>query len=243
MGSIKLCAGAEADLMRQSIKFWPGVSFVFWLNLLIAGSGDVPSDALLNLASPRFCEREIAQTELLEWARTQAGPAMNELLSYSQNADDPEVRERCLSVLRILVIEEYLKEGEGYIGIGLADEIAVIPGEATPRELIRVLQVQPNSPAERAGIRPNDLIVRINREMWHETLFRENVRMMRPNTGVDLKLLRDGEILDLKVTLARRPLSADTLFFNAPTDNSGALERAAEEAYFRRWLSQRKTQQ
>ena len=49
-------------------------------------------------------------------------------------ADDPEVRERCLAILRDLVNDEYLKDGEGYIGIRMQDEMATaVPGDVKPR--------------------------------------------------------------------------------------------------------------
>ena len=64
--------------------------------------------------------------------------------------------------------------------------------------------------------------------------------MMKPNTKVDVRILRDGGLLDLKVTLGRRPLGADSLFFNGQMFDPEAMERAAKEAYFRRWLSLRK---
>lgn len=227
--------------MQRVIELSLRALLALGLNTGLAGAFELPSEALAGLGSQKFSERETAQETLVVWSRAHPGPAMAELLGQSHKANDPEVRERCLSILRVLVMDEYLKEGEGYLGIGLKDEITNVLGEPRPRALIRVLQVQPNSPAERAGILPNDLIVGINGEVWHETLFRENVRMMKPNGAVDLKLLRGGEILNLKVTLGRRPLSADNLFFNGPTYDSEALERAAEEAYFRRWLSQKKT--
>lgn len=201
---------------------------------------ELPSKALSGLGSPLFRDREAAQVELLGWARAQLGPAMDELLRQSRVAADPEVRERCLSVLRALVMDEYLKEGEGYIGIAMKDEISDIPGEAKPQEVIRVTLVQPDSPGARAGIKQNDLIVGINGKVWNEILFRENVRMMKPNMKADLKILRAGELLDLKVTLGRRPLGADVLFFNGQISDPEAMERAAKEAYFRRWLSLRK---
>ena len=212
------------------------------LTLFPVAAVELPPKALSGLSSRQFREREVAQMELLDWARTRPGPAMTELLKQTHGADDPEVRARCLSILRDLVTDEYLKEGEGYIGISLRDEVSDVPGEQNPRGVIRVMQVQGDSPAERAGIRLNDLIVGINGEVWHETAFRANVRMMKPNMKVDLKILRDGGLVDLKVTLGRRPLSADTPFFPGQTFDPEAIERAAKEAYFRRWLSQRKLQ-
>lgn len=211
------------------------------LALFPVNAVELPAKALSGLGSQQFREREDSQMELLAWARTQPDPVMDELLRQSRVADDPEVRERCLNVLRALVSDEYLKEGEGYIGIGLKDEISDVPGEPKPRGVIRVLQVQPDSPAERAGIRQNDLIAGINGQVWNELLFREKVRMMKPNLIVDLKILRDGGLVDLKVTLGRRPLIADSLFFNGQIIDSDAMERAAKEAYFRRWLSRKKS--
>ncbi len=206
------------------------------------GAAELPPTVIAGLGSQQFREREIAQVKLLDWARAQPGPAMDELLRQSRMAGDPEVRERCLSVLRSLVTDEYLKEGEGYIGIALKDEMSDVPGEPKPRGVIHVLMVQPESPAEHAGIRQNDLIVGTNGEIWQEILFRANVRTMKPNMKVDLKILRDGGLIDLKVTVGRRPLSADISFFPGQTFDPEATERAAKEAYFRRWLSQRKLQ-
>lgn len=210
------------------------------LTLFPVDAVELPAKALSGLGSQQFREREMSQAELLDWAREQPASVMDELLRQSRVAGDPEVRERCLNVLRELVTDEYLKEGEGYIGIGLKDEVSDVPGEPNPRGVIRILQVQSDSPAERAGIRQTDLIVGINGEVWHEALFREKVRMMKPNTKVDLKILRDGGLVELKVILGRRPLSADSQPFSGRMFDPEAMERAAKEAYFRRWLSLRK---
>ncbi len=210
------------------------------LTLFPVKAVELPSNALSGLGSQQFREREIAQVELLAWARAQPAPAMGELLRQSRMARDPEVRERCLSVLRALVTDEYLMEGEGYLGIMLKDEISEIPGEPKPRSVIRVMMVQPDSPAEHAGIRQNDMIVGINGETWQELMFRANIRKMKPNIAVDFKILRDGGWVDLKVPLGRRPVNADNWIFPGQTFDPQAAERAAKEAYFRRWLSLRK---
>lgn len=228
----------ESKLTPRVIEFLLKCFCTLAWTLIPVAAVELPPKVLSSLASRQFREREVAQVELLDWARAQPGPVMDDLLKQSRVADDPEVRERCLGVLRALVTDEYLNEGEGYIGIGLQDEIADVPGEPKPRGVIRVLQVQAGTPAERAGIRQNDLIVGINGEVWQEVLFRENVRMMKPNAKVDLKILRNGGLVDLKVTLGRRP--PDPQFFNGQIFDPEAMERAAKEAYFRRWLSQRK---
>ncbi len=221
------------------------VGVVWLLSGCIAWCLDLPVESFLKLTSQEFHVREHAQAELLAWGRQRPEPAMAELYRQTQVAADPEARERCLNILRELVTDEYLKNGEGYIGIGLIDDLANVPGEPAPRNAIRIIQVQQDSPGLHAGIRLNDLIVGLDDETWHgndaSRPFREKIRTLKPNTRVNLKILRNGEMLDLKVNLGRRPLMADHLFFNGQNFDPEASERAAKEAYFRQWLNQRKS--
>jgi hypothetical protein len=197
------------------------------------------------LSSSEFQTRESAQADLLAWARQNPDPAMAELFKQSRAASDPEVRERCIEILRSLVGDEYLKEGEGYIGIalGLNDEVLVVPGDPTPRNAIRVTEVRADTPGQLAGMQLNDLIVALEGTIWRgveaSPLFRERIKAMKPDSNANLTVLRDGKLVELKVKLARRPLMAD-MFLNGLNFNSGAAERAAKEAYFNRWLLQMK---
>lgn len=225
-----------------------GVSVVGLLyGLVISGfSLELPSKAFFDLGSRDFRAREIAQSELLAWSRKQPEWAMTELLRLSREAEDPEIRQRCLDILRDLVMDEYSREGEGFIGIALKDEIANVPGDPKPRRVIRVTEVRMDTPAQQAGIQLNDLVVGLAGQVWHDEdaslLFREKIRAMKPNAKVDLRILRNGELVDCKVILGRRPLQVDMPFFNGRDFDPQAVERAAKEAYFRRWMSQRKLQ-
>jgi hypothetical protein len=212
-----------------------------------AGDLRIPSHQLNDLGSPEFRVRERAELELLEWGRKNPESAMSELLSQSQLAVDPEVRERCFVVLRSLVTDEYMKDGEGYIGIALAmnDDIVTVAGDPKPRNAVRVMEVRADSPGQRAGIMLNDLIVALDGEIWRgeaeaTPVFRECIKKIKPTTVARLTILRDGELIDLKVTLGRRPLMADQMFLNGQNADMEASERAAKEAYFQRWLSQKK---
>ncbi|MEO8617587.1 MAG: PDZ domain-containing protein [Luteolibacter sp.] len=206
---------------------------------------ELPQKLFENLRSKEFRVRESAQLELLSWARQQPEPAMSKLYLQSRIADDPEVRERCLGVLRELVTDEYLKDGEGYIGIMMRDMIANVPGDPKPRSVVNVMQVLADSAAHRAGLQANDLITGLDDLVWHDGLaslpFSERIRSKKPNSKVTVQLLRDGKLIDLVVVLGRRPPIPNNLFFNDQSFDPGAIERAAKEAYFRRWLSQRKT--
>jgi predicted metalloprotease with PDZ domain len=233
--------------MRRSEAYTLGIELVVTALLASSISGwsfEIPPKTLASLGSREFREREIAQVELLGWSRRQPEASMTELLRQSRKAEDPEVRQRCLNVLHELVIDEYSREGEGFIGIALKDEISNVPGDPKPRRVIRVTEVRLDAPARQAGIQLNDLIVGLNDQVWHDEdaspPFREKIRAMKPDTKVVLEVLRDGELIDCKVTLARRPVLADRPFFNGQNFDPEASEQAAKDAYFRRWLNQRK---
>ena len=198
-----------------------------------------------DLQSKEFKVREAAQLELLCWARQHQEPAMAELFIQSRVADDPEVRERCLSVLRDLVTDEYMKTGEGYVGIMMRDMVTKVPGDPKPRSVINVMQVLADSAAQRAGLQVNDLIAGLDDLVWHDGLaslpFSEKIRSKKPDSKATLKVLRDGKLIDLVVTLRRRPPIPNNLFFNDQSFDPDAIEQADKEAYFRRWLSQKRT--
>lgn len=206
---------------------------------------ELPAEPLANLRSEEFRQRESAQAELLAWARQQAQGATDALLRHSREADDPEVRQRCLAVLRELIYDEYRKDGEGFIGIQMMDELAKIPDDPKPRGAVRVIMIVPDSAAAQAGLQLNDLIIGLGDLVWHDAgaslAFREQIRQLKPNTKVTLKILRNGKPLDIEVKLGRRPFAADMLFFDQRQVDVEAAERAAKEAYFRRWLEREKS--
>lgn len=170
---------------------------------------------------------------------------MDALFGISRTNGDPEVRERCLAILRELVNDEYLKEGEGFIGIRMREEAAHVPGDPKQRTVIRVIQVVPDSAAHKAGVKLNDLIAGLDDEVWHGESallpFSNQIRQHKPGSRVMLRILRDGKMIDLEVKLGRRPLGADHPFLDQRQADLDAAEKAAMDAYFRRWLERRKS--
>lgn len=205
----------------------------------VAFALELPAPLFSKLKSEDFRKREEAQADLVRWARSHRNEAMDNLLRQSREADDPEVRERCLDVLRELANDEYLKDGDGYVGIQMRDEITIVPDDSKPRGGIRVTAVVPDSAADHAGLRLNDLVVGLNDLVWREgsmsLLFSEKIRKLKPNSKIVLKVLRNGELLDLDVILGRRP---DDQFLKQWPMDLGAAERAAKEANFRQLLEQ-----
>lgn len=229
-------------MKRGSIGTLIGLSILIFSGTF-AVSAEVPFSILEELGADEFAHRERAQEKLLEWGRMKPGETLEPLFLQSRKSKDPEVRERCLAVLRELLNEKYLREGEGYVGIQLSDSVQLVPGENAPRGVIQVIFVQPDSPAVRAGIRPNDVIIGVDWTAWdkirNQTGFQAAVRKKNPGEKVILKLLRGDKVVDLPLVLGRRPASADPAFLNESGGNADAAERAAKEAYFRLWLRER----
>ena len=211
----------------------------------VAWALELPAEPLLNLKSEEFRKRESAQADLLAWAREHPAPAMDALFRHSRAAADPEVRERCLAVLRDLVNDEYLKEGEGYLGIRMQDELANLPGDPKPRAVIRVIQVVADTAAQHAGIQPNDLIAGLSDLVWPERgasqLFMGKIRQLKPNTKITLKVSRNAKLMEIEITLGRRPFIADPMLLDDRPVDLEAAERAAKDAYFHRWLEHQKS--
>jgi len=88
---------------------------------------------------------------------------------------------------------------------GRGAEIGVRVVEGTERGVV-VEEVQPDSPAEKAGLKAGDVITKINdteiRDQRHLQLV---VTQFAPNTDVTVSYLRDGKPQSVKVKLALRP--------------------------------------
>lgn len=205
---------------------------------------ELPAAALSKLGSEQFADRQQAQDELLEWSRKQPVASMDALYRHTRTAKDPEVRERCRSILKELVTDEYLKDGEGYIGIGLMDDFVNVPGEPEPRNAVRISLVQEGSPGQKAGIRANDLILAVDGEngpaVQNHLKFQEEIRTRKPGSKVKMRLLRGAEILELEILLGRRLPVDENLFPNGRNIDPEALDLAAKEAHFRRWMEKKK---
>ncbi len=231
---------------RWRVVFLAG-HFVFPA-LGVARADGVPPDLLAALESEDFKEREKAEKELLEWAVDRDPEVRADFLRLHRAAVDPEVRHRSLRILKELVTRDYLKEGTGFIGIEMQAEEVQLPGEPQPPVgAIRITSVMGGTPAERAGLKVDDLIVGLNGESFEAdampAAFSGKVGEFKPDTEIVLQILRDGDLMDLKVRLMRRPGDLnnnrfmDNRFFpNRERIDIEASDRAAKEAYFRAWL-------
>lgn len=220
--------------------------------LAVAAADPVPQDILADLRSEKFADRQAAEGRLRAWARGVGAPAADEIHRLYREAADPEISARCLEVLRGLALEEYQLTGIGFMGVRM-DEIPVpVPLADGRRGVgIRVVMVQPDTPAEKAGIQAGDLLLGIDGHNWVEGDTSEKVteviKTYKPGSKVIARLARKDQVIELPVVLGRRPASADILafgFLGAAPDGldrmAEEMEKAEQEAFFRRWLEKKK---
>jgi serine protease Do len=109
-------------------------------------------------------------------------------------------------------IEEQLKNGgkvsRGYLGVygqDVTSDVAELLGLKEPGGMV-VAQVEKGGPADKAGLKVQDVILEVNgKKAQSYDAFRNEVAAMRPGSTVRLNLLRGGKSLDLTITLGERP--------------------------------------
>ncbi len=109
------------------------------------------------------------------------------------------------------IMDQLIATGEvkrGYLGVNLG----AITSEVAQRLALKdqkgafVGAVLDGAPGSRAGLRVNDVIVEINGQATSDRTDAVNtIAMTAPEQTIPLKVMRQGEIVELKVTLGKRP--------------------------------------
>jgi len=113
------------------------------------------------------------------------------------------------------VMEQILKQGKvirGYLGIrlqGMTPELAKSFGAKTTQGAL-VADVVPDSPAARAGLRRGDIVLAVGGEpVLDSRRLTLKISQAAPGTAVDLRLLRDSQEQNLRITLGELPVDAE----------------------------------
>ena len=119
-----------------------------------------------------------------------------------------------------------LREGKsverGFIGVQfeqLTPGVAASLGLPEDTKGVTVSTVVGDSPAEKAGLKPYDVIVEFEGQPVEKSNeFVNRVSMLEPGTKIDLVVLRDGKRKTFNVTLGTRPPSEELSAGGGPTD-------------------------
>jgi hypothetical protein len=213
-----------------------------------------PQAALVEaLGADDFAAREKAEADLAKWAADHPQDACERFWELSRQATDPEVRDRCLSLLRRQVLRERDAEGMGFIGISMQAVLVTPPG-ADEQPAVRVIDIIPLSGAVNSDLKIGDQILKFDgRKLTGQVPnalgmqdddavgFRlsEWVRQRKPGETVVLTVLRGVDQLDVKVTLG---LYRQTLQ-NGLLDPSSYEERIRREddQFFESWLEAKRS--
>ena len=115
-------------------------------------------------------------------------------------------------------LESLLKTGRvvrGYLGVKTADIKDISPEGQQALHLAGkqgavVAQVLAGSPAEKAGLKPGDMVLRFNgRIVPDKVFFRSRVAELEPNTKVEFTVLRDDQELNLTAEIVEAPPGLD----------------------------------
>lgn len=209
-------------MSRHSLGFIPSVA------LLVAAGSDLASaqvrtEVVTRRATPAMAESESSMRRLQR--------QLDSLTHRYNEADELTVADRrrleaelSITVQRLAELMSRMGEERGrvmlrapqamvmprgWIGIvaeGPGTEPRVENGELVVRYLSypRIVSVDPSSPAQRAGITPNDTLLAYDgRDVREHDIYLN--RLLRPNTRVNVKLRRDGRTHEVAVTVAEAP--------------------------------------
>ncbi len=208
----------------------------------------LPAGLVENLSSDHFDVREKAYADLEKWSLQTLTVAPEQLHQAWKESDDPEVQTRCYSLMRKALLQRKFGKGKGFLGIQMLG--VDLPGKAVGHQAVSVLQVLENTPAQKVGLKPGDLIVGVDEvdlmpadpeqrqqfgvgvvQSHAVSRFSTYIKSRQPGDKVTLHLLRGDKPLDVDVALMRLPPESDP--------ERGRHERE-EAQFFQQWLEKMK---
>jgi len=202
---------------------------------------NIPAELLKSLSSESFDQRESAEDQLTELAAKRDEKFIDKIYDLCLESTDPEVRKRCMSVLRKISDKNYLKDGKGFLGILMVEEIVRFEGEEKVRVCVRVSQVVADSPAAEFGLKEKDLIIALDGQKWHKAgdlaEFMKLIAEKKPLENITLSIVRGdaAEPFELEVILGKRPLE-DLRFLGR--GNLEELHARSRAVNFNKWLEE-----
>ena len=214
----------------------------------------LPDAELAKLSSDKYDVREKAYGEMYRWAVKNIKEAPELLHGAWRASEDPEAKTRCYTLMKEMVQQRKFGRGKGFVGIRM-DEF-MVPGKqgALGRAGVRVSLVLADTPAAKAGLKVGDVIVGVDEidfskipqvrdvrlggviGMGSVLKFSDYIQAKQPDDVITLHLIRAGKLMDMKITLMKRPPSADDPFGRGDGQNDDKIEA---DRFFKKWLKEK----
>jgi len=172
------------------------------------------------LISADRAQRLAAHAALTNWAAKEHDAAKALFLDLMRTSQEPEIRERCLQLLRPIAAREYGNFGDGYMGISMGEEVPVpLPGQDKPCFGLMITAVTGDSPAAKAELKEGDVIVSINNHRWQQPQavidldhgLSAKIRAAGAGSKPRFGIWRKKELIEVEVHLSRRPSNLEQL--------------------------------
>ncbi len=168
-------------------------------------------DLIVQLGAPREAVRRSATEAIVALGESTYGPLREAFARTSQF----EVKRRIQQVVEQIYLQTRFGPPSAFLGIQLQ---AIAPPASKPGEdpdiiYILVSEVIPGTAAEAAGIKRDDVIMRLNGEPIRTLEGRlpslqDWIRKQKPGASCALQIRRGGTIMDKEVILRGRPIRA-----------------------------------
>jgi len=204
--------------LRYSCNLAPAVLATSVAALLGSATAAEPNyDAWVKgLNAQEYKERKETSSAIVKWADENIKddqairPMLDMLFDRHMNTESPEVRLRLYVALKNVVVKYKKRMGRGFVGIAM--ETGELHREGERFTVVVVSRVTPNTPAEKAGLKPNDLIYGVNDLVFKDKpnedssmQFAAYIRNKIPGDKVNLMIFRSGKKIEVPLTLMRFP--------------------------------------
>lgn len=183
-------------------------TILIWLcSSLFLGAAEF-DELVQALGSETHAERESSHAALAELAQKRFADLEGQLLGALFEVEDPESRGRLEVIVHDAAIHHYLvRTNRGFIGITLYTQ-TFTDAEKMKVPAVRVVTIYPETPAQAAGLRTNDMIVAVDGmriESWMTNQdFIDYITAKNPGTAIELDIPRAGKLETVEVVLGRK---------------------------------------
>lgn len=181
--------------LSTNLKFLFSLGLTLFILPLMALA--VPQNLVDDLGAENYELREKAEQDLAKWAKEKGQDSYEELSELKSKASSPEVKSRLENVMSGVIVYEAVPGTRGFMGISMQPRM----GESF------INTVTPESPAEKAGLKPSDLIIAID----GIDLAKKNKHLNEATDFIReyVKSKKEGEKLTVNINRNGRPMAID----------------------------------